>query len=110
MSVTVENIIPAKDTEAVQTTQYTSANVKTIIDKFTINNTTGAGLTIAVNIVPSAGAASSANLLVTTKTIAANSSYEFPELVGHTMAIGDFISTIASATGLTLRASGRLVT
>jgi hypothetical protein len=110
MTVTVDNIIPAKDAEAVQTTQYTSTNVKTIIDKFTVTNTTAGALTISVNIVPSAGAAGATNLIVDSKSIAANATDTFVELVGHTLIAGDFISTIASLTGLTMRASGRVVT
>ena len=38
MSVFISPIIPAKIAEAVQTTQYTSTGVQTIIDKFTATN------------------------------------------------------------------------
>jgi hypothetical protein len=110
MSVSVANIIPAKDVEAAQTTQYTTVNTQTIIDKFTVTNTSGGALTISVNIIPDAGSATADNLIVDNKAIQDEETYTFPELVGHTMAVGDFISTNASATGLTLRASGRLVT
>lgn len=110
MGVTVGNIIPAKDAEAIDTVQYTSSIIQTIIDKFTATNVSAGPLTISVNIVPSAGSVATSNLIVDTKSIATNETYTFPELVGHTMSIGDFISTNASATGLTIRASGRLVT
>ena len=43
MTVTVKNIIPRKQAENVQTTQYTASNCKTIIDKFTVTNTSAAG-------------------------------------------------------------------
>ena len=84
---------------------------ETIIDKFTATNTSAAVVTISVNIIPDAGSASNANLIVDTKSLQADETYTFPELVGHTMADGDFISTIASAaTSITIRASGRFVT
>jgi len=52
MTVTIENIIPAKDAETVDTTQYTSTNAKTIIDKFTATNVTAGALTLSINLVP----------------------------------------------------------
>jgi len=110
MTVTVENIIPAKDAETGDTAQYTSANAKTIIDKFTATNISAGILTLSVNIVPDAGSASNTNLIVDAKSIAVDETFTFPELVGHVLTTGDFISTNASATGLTIRASGRVVT
>lgn len=111
MTVTVGNIIPAKEAENAQTPQYTSDGGETIIDKFTATNTSAGVVTISVNIIPDAGSASNANLIVDTKSLQVDETYTFPELVGHTMADGDFISTIASAaTSITIRASGRFVT
>jgi len=110
MTVTVENIIPAKDAETVDTAQYTSANAQTIIDKFTATNVTAGILTISINIVPNAGSASNTNLIIDAKSIAVDETFTFPELVGHVLTEGDFISTNASATGLTIRASGRVIT
>ncbi len=110
MTVTIENIIPPKDAETVDTAQYTSSNSQTTIDKFTATNVSAGILTISVNLVSKAGSASAINLIVDTKSIAVNETYTFPELVGHILKEGDFISTNASATGLTIRASGRVVT
>lgn len=110
MTISAEKIIPAKDAETIDTAQYTSANSKTIIDKFTATNVSAGILTISVNLIPSAGSASNANLIVDAKSINVGDTYTFPELVGHTLADGDFISTNASATGLTIRASGRVIT
>lgn len=111
MTVTAENIIPAKQAEDSQTTQYTSTNVTTIIDKFTATNTTGVAATLSVNIIPDGGTASASNLIVDAQSVVANETYTFPELVNHTLAVGDFISTIAdTASALTIRASGRVVT
>ena len=110
MTVTVDNIIPAKDAETIDTDQYISSNAKTIIDKFTATNISAGTLTLSVNIIPNGGSASNTNLIVDTKSIAVNETFTFPELVGHVLTIGDFISTNASATGLTIRASGRVIT
>lgn len=108
MAVTVKNIIPAKEAEAVQTTQYTATNCRCIIDKFTATNTTAGNETISVNLVASGDVAGVANLIVDTRSIAPDETYTFPELVGQVLDSGTFISTIASAaTSLTIRASGR---
>lgn len=110
MSVYVSNIIPAKTAEDSQTTQYTSANVQTIIDKFTATNYSGAAASISVNLITPAGSAGNDNLIVKTKTLQPSETYTFPELVGHVLPVGGFISTIASAAAsINIRASGRLV-
>jgi hypothetical protein len=108
MAVTVKALIPAKQAESTQTTQYTAVNCRAIIDKFTATNTTAGNVTIGVNIVVSGGSASASNLIVDTRSIAPDETYTFPELVGQVLDAGNFISTIASAaTSLTIRASGR---
>ena len=110
MSVFVSNIIPAKIAEAAQTTQYTSTGVQTIIDKFTATNYSGTAATLSVNLVTSADTAGSQNLIVKTKTLQPAETYTFPELVGHVLPVGGFLSTIAgTATSINIRASGRLV-
>lgn len=111
MTVTVKVLIPAKQVEAAQTTQYTATLCKTIIDKFTATNTSASTQTISVNLVTSAGSAGATNLIVDTRAIAENETYTFPELVGQTLEAGGFISTSASSgTALTIRASGREIT
>lgn len=111
MTVTIKNLIPRKQAENAQTSQYTATNCKTIIDKFTATNTTAGAVTLSVNLVAAAGAAGAANLVVSAKSIAAGECYTFPELVGQTLEPGGFISTIASAaTSLTISASGREIT
>lgn len=111
MTVIVKAIIPAKQAENVQTTQYTATNCKTVIDKFTATNTTAGNVTISVNLVTSGGSASSANLITNARAIAPGESYTFPELVGQAIESGGFISTIASAAAsITIRASGREIT
>ena len=111
MTVSIKVLIPAKQAENAQTTQYTATNCKALIDKFTITNTSAANVTISVNLVTSGGAASSANLIMDTRSIAPDETYTSPELVGQALESGGFISTIASAvTSLTIRASGREIT
>lgn len=111
MAVQIKVLIPAKQAENAQTTQYTAVNAKAIIDKFTATNTTTGNVTISVNLVAGGGAAGVTNLIVDARSIAPDETYTFPELVGQALEPGGFISTIASAaTSLTIRASGREIT
>lgn len=111
MAVDVVNIIPRKQAENSQTTQYTSDNAKTVIDKFTVTNTSAANVDFSVNLVAVSGTASDANLVLDARTIAAGETYTCPELVGQVLEAGGFISTLAgAATSLTISASGRVIT
>ncbi len=108
MTVTVKVLIPAKQAENSQTTQYTATNVKAIIDKFTVTNTSASNVTFSCNLVTSGGTAGASNLIIDTRTIVPDETYTCPELVGQALDVGGFISTIAgAATSLTIRASGR---
>jgi hypothetical protein len=111
MAVTAKPLFNPLQAAAAETTQYTTpAGTRTIIDKFTATNTTAAGATITVKLVASGGAAGAGNTIVSAKAIAPGETYTFPELVGHVLNPGDFISTLPSAVALTIRASGREVT
>lgn len=110
MAVTVKALIPAKEAELVQTTQYTSTNCRAIIDKFTATNTGAAAATLSVHLVTAAGTAVSSNQIVKEKSLAAGETYAFPEVVGHVLEPSGFISTLASAAGIAIRSSGREVT
>lgn len=114
MTVLAKVLIQAKQAENVQTTQYsapTSAPTRTIIDKFTATNTTGASAVLTVNLVPNASAAAVGNTISSAKSIAPGDCYTFPEIVGHVLGPGDYISTLAgTAAALTIRASGREIT
>jgi hypothetical protein len=108
MAVTTKVLIPAKTAENTQTTQYTSVNVTTVIDKFTATNYSATAATISVNLVAVSGSAGNDNLIVKTKTLQPSETYTFPELVGQVIVSGGFISTIAgTATAINIRASGR---
>lgn len=111
MAVLVKNIIPRKQAENVQTTQYTATNCKTIIDKFTVTNTSAANVNFSVNLVAELGVTGNDNLVMKTRAIAPNETYTCPELVGQVLEDGGFISTLAgTATALTISASGREIT
>lgn len=108
MAVTPKVLIPPKQAEAAQTAQYTAINVKAIIDKFTVTNTSAGNETLSVNIVTIGGTAGADNLVIDARTIAVGETYTCPELVGQVLEAGGFISTLASAgASLTIRASGR---
>jgi len=108
MTVTIKVLIPAKQAESSQTTQYTATNVKAIIDKFTVTNTSANNVTFACNLVTASGSPNAANLIIDARTIVPDETYTCPELVGQALEPGGFISTIAgAATSLTIRASGR---
>lgn len=111
MAVTVKNIIPRKQAENAQTLQYTALNCKTIIDKFTVTNTSAANVLFSTNLVPELGAAGNDNLVLKSRAIAPNETYTCPELVGQTLEANGFISTLAgAAAALTISASGREIT
>lgn len=111
MTVTNKVLVPAKQLENAQTTQYTATNCKTIIDKATVVNTTSGNVTLSVNLVTSGGSASASNLVVSGRSIAPGETYALTELAGQVLEPGGFISTIAgAATSLTFRASGREIT
>ena len=111
MTVSIKVLIPAKQAESSQTTQYTATNCKAIIDKFTVTNTSAGNVTISVNLVTGGGSPAASNLILDTRAIAPDECYTAPELVGQALEPGGFISTIASsAAALTIRASGREIT
>lgn len=109
MTTTAKALLESKYAENSQTTQYTASGGRAIIDKFTAYNGTGGAVTLAINLVASGGSAGASNLKVS-KSLAAGETYGFPEIVGHVLNSGDFISTIAgAATSLVIRISGREV-
>lgn len=108
MTVTSKALVNSKFMENAQTTQYTAASVSAIIDKCTVTNTSAGAVTFSINLVNSGGAAGSSNLFIPTKSLQANESYLCPEVVGHTLTNGQFISAISNtASALAFRVSGR---
>ncbi len=110
MAVNVRVLIPAKIAENVQTTQYTAVNVSAIIDKFTATNYSASAATISINLVTQFDSSGNQNLIIKAKTLLPSETYTFPELVGHVLQPGGFISTIAgTASAINIRSSGREV-
>lgn len=110
MAVNVKVLIPAKIAENTQTTQYTAQNVSTIIDKFTATNFSASAATLSVNLVTQFDSSGNQNLIIKQKTLLPSETYTFPELVGHVLQPGGFISTLAgTASAINIRSSGREV-
>lgn len=107
----VRPTVPLQSTAVAATdTTYIAATTSIrMIDKLTAYNSDTAARTITVNLVPSAGSAATANITVV-KNLLAGETYTFPEIVGHYLAAGDFLSAKAStAAVVNLRASAREV-
>lgn len=110
MTVTSKPLVTGKDLENAQTTQYTATGVRTIIDKCTVYNHTAGAVALTINLVPSGGAAATSNAVIS-RNVAAGAVDTCPEVVGHALEPGGFISTLAgAATSLACRISGREVT
>jgi hypothetical protein len=110
MAVNIKVLIPAKIAENTQTTQYTATNVSAIIDKFTATNYSASAATLSVNLVTQFDSSGNQNLIIKAKTLLPSETYTFPELVGHVLQPGGFISTIAgTASAINIRSSGREV-
>lgn len=111
MTVTPKTLVAPKQMEATNTTQYTATLCKALIDKATVTNTDTVNRSFSVNLIQSGGSATNANLIIDDRTVVPGETYNCPELIGHELDSGAFISTIASAaTALTLRISGREIT
>lgn len=108
MPVNQKVLIQSKHAEATQTAQYAASGLKAVIDKFTVTNTSANDADISVNLVPTSGTANASNLVIKARTLAPGETYTSPELAGHALDQGNFISTLASAAGsLVIRCSGR---
>lgn len=110
MSVVTKPLVTAKYAANSETTEYTAGTgTRTLLDKFTGYNSTGAGVVLTVKLVPSGGTAGASHIIVT-KTIPAGETYTFPEVVGHVMEPGGFVSVLAgSGSAVVIRISGREV-
>lgn len=88
-----------------QTTQYTvPASRQDVVKAFDVANTTAGALTFTMNLVPSGGSAGTGNQILSAVSIPANQTLHWTGT--QVMETGDFISTAASGTGLTLTVSG----
>lgn len=108
MPVLSKALIETKFAEGAQVTQYTATGARAIIDKFTATNNSASNVALSVNLVPTGNAPAVSNRVVNTRVLAPEETYTLPEIVGHILDPGDFISTLASAaSAVTIRASGR---
>tara|TARA_R110000772_G_scaffold47072_2_gene107747 strand:- start:1201 stop:1536 length:336 start_codon:yes stop_codon:yes gene_type:complete len=108
MTTTLAVLIEPKQAEITQAIQYTVITSIAVIDKITVTNTGAATATISINIPTNLGSVAASNLIVNARSLDVGESYTCPEMVGHVLKTGDYISTIASVAGtLTIRASGR---
>lgn len=111
MTVVAQCLFETAAVPAAATTLVTGGNAsRTYLDKITVTNTTGAAITVTVNIVPSGGSVGASNVLESVYSIAANTSYSFPNIVGQILNAGDFLSITPSAIGCNARVSGRVMT
>lgn len=86
-------------------TLYTvPAATRALVKCIDIGNTTGSAMTVSVHLVPSGGSPGTGNVLIPAVALSANSILHWEG--AQVLNTGDFISTIASATGSTITASG----
>lgn len=111
MATTIKNIIPRKQLEVAQTIQYTANGCRTVIDKFTLTNTSSIDVSVSVNLIASGGTAGNSNLVLKSRVIAPGQTYQCPEIVGQLLEDGGFISTLPTASmSITISATGREIT
>lgn len=107
MTVTAKCLVESTAMAAAATTYYTApSGTRTYLDKFTVANTTASPVTVVVQLVPSGQAVATAYQQIS-KTIAAGVTDALPELIGHVLNTGDFISINPTATGCNVRVTGR---
>lgn len=110
MSVTAKPLVVAGYAASSETTIYTSTGARAILDKFTIYNSDTAPVSYVVKLVPTGGTAGGSHVIVN-KTVAPGETYTLPEIIGHVLENGGFISEIAgTASKLVRRVSGREIT
>jgi hypothetical protein len=108
--ITPKSLIQSQQLTATNATYYTAINVRTIIDKMTLTNTTAGAITVTIDLVDSGGTAGATERVISARSIAAGETYTCPEVVGHILNTGDSIQGFASATtSITIRCSGREV-
>ena len=84
---------------------YTAgATTKAVIKSATITNTTAGAVPATVHIVPVAGTAGAATAAISLRSVAANETYNCPELVNQVIEAGGMVQALGS--GLTLMMSG----
>jgi hypothetical protein len=107
MTINVVQLIAPQQLTNATATYYTSTNVVTRIDKFTVTNPTGGAVTCTLYLVPSAGSANDGTTITSAKSIQAGETWNCPDMVGQILKAGGTIQAKASAnTSLTISAGG----
>ena len=110
MTVTPIQIMQPKYIGTINATQFT-ASALTIIDAVTVVNTGDASASISISIGSTGAPLSNSNLLIDARTLQAGEAYRCPELIGHILAVDDYLSATSSvADAVNIAASGREVT
>lgn len=104
-----QNLIPTKLGQGtigvgVATLYTVPASTRAIVKRMAVCNTTGAGITLRLFLVPSGGGAGTGNAIVYDATVAANGAYNDTGI--HILHSGDTIQTQAGGAGLTITVSG----
>jgi hypothetical protein len=102
--VTPVQLGQAAITVANATLYTTPASTRTFVKDLTVCNTTSSAITFNVHLVPSGGAAGTSNALFYGVSLAPNSTMQWNGV--QILHAGGFVVTSASATGLTITASG----
>jgi hypothetical protein len=107
MAATPLCIIESQELLAAWTTYYTSASVRTRIDKLTFCNFDNAAHTVSVSLVPSGGAQGNANLSTAAKVLQPGETWNSPNEVSQVLNAGDLISiNVDTASKVVVRGSG----
>ena len=111
MAITYKALVNSKEMEAANTIQYTApAESRAIIDKMTATNTSGLAAVVSVWLVPTGIALGNSNLIVDAKSIDVGETYSFPEMPGQTLEALGILYTGGTASALTIRVNGRVIT
>ena len=107
MSIASKCLVEAGYVANAETTAYIATGIRTVLDKWTVQNSDLVSHTYTVKLVPSGGTPGASHVMLT-KTLVAGEVYTCPEIAGQVLNVGDFISEIASAASVIVRRiSGR---
>lgn len=109
MATTARAIIQPKFASTSMTAEYTAAEGRVIIDKFTATNVSAGAAQVTIHVVPVAGSVASSNQIVS-QVIASGETASINGLMGHVLETQSSIRCTASASSaLVLYASGRVI-
>jgi len=87
---------------------YTCPTKQTVIDKFTITNSTASAITVNVLLVNNLDTEDiNRNCVIKSRSIAPSETYVCPEVVGQVLETGDRVSVFTSGGNVIVSATGR---